>query len=85
MSSYFESIPVSRSEFEALKRFPEYEELRDGTLMRMEGEKEFRIYCEDLEEFPIRVMTKGFCAALSEAYDCRMKEARELRAAAQNS
>jgi hypothetical protein len=53
--------------------------------MRIEGEKEFRIYCEDLEEFPIRVMTKGFCMALSEAYDCRMKEARELRAAAQNS
>ena len=85
MSRYFESIAVSRSEFEALKRFPEYEELRDGTLTRMEGEKEFRIYYEDLEEFPIRVMTKGFCEALSEAYDCRMKEARELRAAAQNS
>ena len=85
MSRYFESIAVSRSEFEALKRFPEYEELSDGTLMRMEGSKEFRIYCEDLEEFPIRVMTKDFCEALSEAYDCRMKEARELRAAAQNS
>jgi Lon protease-like protein len=85
MSRYFESIAVSRSEFEALKRFPEYEELSDGTLMRMEGSKEFRIYCEDLEEFPIRVMTKGFCEALSEAYDCRMKEARELRAATQNS
>jgi Lon protease-like protein len=85
MSRYFESIAVSRSEFEALKRFPEYEELSDGTLIRMEGSKEFRIYCEDLEEFPIRVMTKGFCEALSEAYDCRMKEARELRAAAQNS
>ena len=85
MSRYFESIAVSRSEFEALKRFPEYEELRDGTLLRMEGSKEFRIYCEDAGEFPIRVMTKGFCEALSEAYDCRMKEARELRAAAQNS
>ena len=86
MSGYFGSIAVSRSEFEALKRFPEYEELNDGTLMRLESEKEFRIYCEDLEEeFPIRVMTKGFCMALSEAYDCRMKEARELRAAAQNS
>jgi len=35
------------------------QELSDGTLMRMEGSKEFRIYCEDLEEFPIRVMTKG--------------------------
>ncbi len=86
MSGYFESIAVSRSQFEALKRFPKYELLNDGTLMRMEGSKEFRIYCEDLEEqFPIRVMTKGFCTALSEAYDCRMKEARELRAAAQNS
>ena len=50
-----------------VKRFPEYEELSDGTLMRMEGSKEFRIYCEDLEEFPIRVMTKGFCTALNEA------------------
>ena len=84
MSGYFESIAVSRSEFEALKRFPEYELLNDSTLMRMEGSKEFRIYCEDLEEFPIRVMTKGFCAALSEAYDCRMEEARELRAAGEN-
>ena len=52
MSRYFESIAVSRSEFEALKRFPDYEELRDGTLMRMEGEKEFRIYCEDVEGIP---------------------------------
>lgn len=49
MSRYFESIAVSRSEFEALKRFPEYEELSDGTLIRMEGSKEFRIYCEDLQ------------------------------------
>jgi hypothetical protein len=30
-----------------LKRFGDYEELADGTLMRMEGNKEFRIYCED--------------------------------------
>ena len=58
---HFEAKAVSQGEFEALKRFGDYEELRDGTLMRMEGEKEFRIYCEDLEEeFPIRVMTKGF-------------------------
>jgi Lon protease-like protein len=81
----FELKAVPRNEFEALKRFGDYTELQDGTLMRIEGSKEFRIYCEDLEEVPIRVMTKGFCAALSEAYDCRMKEARELRAAAQNS
>ena len=37
--------PVSRSEFEALKRFGDYTELQDGTLMRVEGDKEFRIYC----------------------------------------
>jgi hypothetical protein len=35
MSRYFESIAVSRSEFEALKRFGDYEELRDGTLIRI--------------------------------------------------
>ena len=38
--------PVSRSEFEALNRFGDYTELQDGTLMRVEGDKEFRIYCE---------------------------------------
>jgi hypothetical protein len=32
---------VSRSEFEALKRFGDYEQLSVGTLMRMEGKKEF--------------------------------------------
>jgi hypothetical protein len=46
-SEYFEAKGVSRGEFEALKRFGDYEELGDGTLMRMEGNKEFRIYCED--------------------------------------
>ena len=46
-----------------------YDELRDGTLMRKEGSKEFRIYCGDAGEFPIRVITPGFCMALSEAYD----------------
>jgi hypothetical protein len=40
--------PVSRSEF-ALKRFGDYTELQDGTLMRVEGDKEFRIYREDVE------------------------------------
>jgi len=47
MGKYFELRAVSRGEFEALKRFPEYEELSDGTLMRVEDGKEFRIYCED--------------------------------------
>jgi len=60
---------VSRGEFEALKRFGDYEELNDGTLMRMEGNKEFRIYCEDVEGCPFHVITGGFCSMLSEAYD----------------
>ena len=48
-SGYFEATAVSRGEFEALKRFGDYQELTDGTLMRLEGNKEFRIYCEDSE------------------------------------
>ena len=43
----FELKAVPRSEFEALKRFGDYTELQDGTLMRVEGDKELRIYCED--------------------------------------
>ena len=59
--------------FEALKRFGDYEELTDGTLMRMEGNKEFRIYCEDSGWLRGRnggrgvIVTSGFCRALSEA------------------
>ena len=45
---YFEAKAVSRGEFEALKRFPEYEPLSDGTLMRIDGSKEFRIYPENV-------------------------------------
>ena len=67
---HFESKAVSRGEFEALKRFGDYEELSDGTLMRIEGDKEFRIYCEDVERFPFGVITSGFCSMLSETYDC---------------
>jgi hypothetical protein len=63
---HFEAKAVSRREFEALKRFGHYEELRDGTLMRMEGEKEFRIYCEDVEGFPFGLITPGVCSILSE-------------------
>ena len=71
---HFEARAVSRSEFEALKRFGDYEELRDGTLMRMEGEKEFRIYCDDVEGFPFGLITPNFCLMLSEAYDREMAE-----------
>ena len=65
----FEAKGVSRGEFEALKRFGVYKELVDGTLMRIEGDKEYRIYCEDAEGWPVRVMTQGFCSMLSELYD----------------
>jgi hypothetical protein len=45
----FELKAVSRAEFEALSRFGDYTELHDGTLMRVEADMEFRIYCEDVE------------------------------------
>ena len=73
MGKYFELRAVSRGEWEALKRFPEYEELSDGTLMRIEGSKEFRIYSEDVEGFPIHVVTPGLQRALQEAYHRRME------------
>jgi hypothetical protein len=53
---------VSRSELEALKRFPDYEGLSDGTLMRIEGNKEFRIYCHDVEGVPFGVITRASVA-----------------------
>jgi hypothetical protein len=69
----FESKAVSRGEFEALKRFGTYELLSDDTLMRMEGDKEFRIHCSDTSKFPYGVFTVGFCNMLSESYD-RMRQ-----------
>ena len=68
-------LRVSRGEFEALKRFGDYEQLSDGTLMRMEGKKEFRIYCEDSGWLLGRnggrgvFVTSGFSRVLSEAND----------------
>ena len=73
---YFEAKAVSRGEFEALKRFPEYEPLPDGTLMRIEGSKEFRIYPENaVEGFPFHVMTPGLLRGLQESYKRRMAKA----------
>jgi hypothetical protein len=74
-SEYFEATAVSQGEFEALKRFGDYEELSDGTLMRKEGNKEFRIYCEDSGWLRSRsggrgvFVTSGFSRVLSEAND----------------
>ena len=73
IGQHFEAKAVSRGEFEALKRFPEYETLNDGTLMRIEGSKEFRIYPENaVEGFPFHVMTPGLLRELQESYKRRM-------------
>ena len=66
---HFEARAVSRSEFEALKRFGDYEELPNSILMRIEGDKEFRIYCDDVEKWSFGLITPGFCSMLEEAYD----------------
>ena len=60
---------MPRSEFEALKRFGDYTELQDKTLMRVEGDKEFRIYCEDVEGCPLGVLTEGVLSLLSGEFD----------------
>ena len=73
---YFEAKAVSQGELEALKRFPEYEMLNDGTLMRIEGSKEFRVYPEnDAEGLPFNVMTPGLLRELQESYKRRMAKA----------
>jgi hypothetical protein len=61
--------PVPTSEFEALKRFGDYTELQDGTLMRVEGDTGFRIYCDDVEGCPIGVVTEGVLSLLSGEFD----------------
>jgi hypothetical protein len=65
----FELKAVNRSEFETLRQFRDYTELQDGTLMRIEGNKEFRIYRDDVDGCPFHVVTRGFCSMLEEAYD----------------
>ncbi len=37
--------------------------------MRIEGDKEFRIYCDDVEKWSFGLITPGFCSMLEEAYD----------------
>ncbi len=80
-NEYFQTKGVSRVEFEALKRFGDYKELADGTLMRMEGNKEFRIYCEDSGWLRSRrhggrgaIVTRGLMMALSEAHNRVMEK-----------
>jgi hypothetical protein len=73
--------PVPTSEFEALKRFGDYTELQDGTLMRVEGDTQFRIYCEDVEGCPIGVVTEGVLSLLSgnSTRPCPTNDASEQR------
>jgi hypothetical protein len=77
---HFEAKAVPRGEFQALKRFGVYEVLGDGTLRRMEGDKEFRIHCDDTDGFPYGIFTSGFCSMLEEAYDSMRQEKLEARA-----
>jgi hypothetical protein len=65
----FELKAVPRSEFEALRRFEDYTELQDGTLMRVEGDKEFRIYCEDVDGCPLGVVTEGVLNLFADLQD----------------
>ena len=64
-----ELTPVSRSEFEALRRFGDYTELLDGTLLRIEGDKEFRIYLEDSDWPSGIIVTEGVLSMLSGEFD----------------
>ena len=66
---------MTRSELEALKRFGDYAELQDGTLMRVEGEMEFRIYCEDIEGCPIGIVTEGVLNLFADLWDDAPREA----------
>jgi hypothetical protein len=51
-----------------------HDELSDGTLMRMEGSKEFPIYREETEGFPFHVMTSRLINELQEYHRRRIEE-----------
>jgi hypothetical protein len=71
----FELKAVPRSEFEALKRFGDYEELHDGTLMRVEGDMEFRLYRDGVEGCPLGVVTGGVLNLFADLCDEPPREA----------
>jgi hypothetical protein len=71
----FELKAVPRSEFDALKTFGDYTELQDGTLMRVEGDIEFRIYREDVEGCPIGIVTEGVLNLFADLCDDAPREA----------
>ena len=83
ISEYFERKGVSRGEFEALKRFGDYKELADGTLMRMEGNKDFRIYREHSGWLRGTnggrgvIVTRGLGRMISEAHERLMEKVKK--------
>jgi hypothetical protein len=66
---------VPRSEGEALRRFGDHTELQDGTLMRVEGDEEVRIYCENVEGCPIHIITEGVLNLFADLCDDVPREA----------
>jgi hypothetical protein len=46
----------------SIQRFPEYEELSDGTLSRIEGSKEFQVYPDDIKRCPFHEVTQELLA-----------------------
>ena len=68
--------PVSRSEFEALKRFGDYKKLQDGTLMRVEGDTDFVSTARTLRVCPISIVTEGVLNLFADLYvDAHPREA----------
>jgi hypothetical protein len=48
--------------------------------MRVEGDKEFRIYCEDVEGCPIHIVTEGVLSLFAELCDDAPREADDASA-----
>lgn len=57
VGKYFAIRSVTRSKFEALRRFPDYSKLNDATLSRVEAGMEYRVFADDVEGFPLQIMT----------------------------
>jgi hypothetical protein len=69
MGKYFSMRSVPRSEFEALRRFPEYTQLNDAILSRLEPDgHEFRVFDEDVDRFHIGPMTPALQNELIDYY-----------------
>jgi hypothetical protein len=76
MGKNFTMRYVPHSEFEALRRFPDYELLMDGTLSRINDPdgREFRIIDETVDRFPLGAMTPALNNELREVYAQSLKD-----------